>query len=351
MHAFGISFVTDIKILCKNLTSSQGLFVQDYLFFSLPLSLSLFPSLLFYRSTSSSLMLLPSRSLKQRFESSPSHPLPALSPVESDCQYRSTKCCSDCQRETAACLSHFTQCVYSLHEHKVSYAWEDKCGERRRSGCLNKTQTPQKLVVRLLTTRWERKRGWRDQTVKITSREIRSDLTSPRSTHTRTHTDLCISAAAPLHSPTVNHFHDSRRGEITGSQEKWSKHSLQRQEGLSLARSRCNAAISHPRFSSSVSSFALISHSLFLYPVVPPSFLSLSLSLKLCHPLTLHHKVSQTLCLLPLPLIGSHFSLLFSPAPTLHYLSLSGFSALKRQRVTPIATQTQSMSLQPLYLF
>lgn len=225
-------------------------------------------------------MLLPSRSLKQRFESSPSHPLPALSPVESDCQYRSTKCCSDCQRETAACLSHFTQCVYSLHEHKVSYAWEDKCGERRRSDCLNKTQTPQKLVVRLLTTRWERKRGWRDQTVKITSREIRSDLTSPRSTHTRTHTDLCISAAAPLHSPTVNHFHDSRRGEITGSQEKWSKHSLQRQEGLSLARSRCNAAISHPCFSSSVSSFALISHSLslFLYPVVPPSFLSLSLS-------------------------------------------------------------------------
>lgn len=40
MHAFGISFVTDIKILCKNLTSSQSLFVQDYLFFSLPLSLS-----------------------------------------------------------------------------------------------------------------------------------------------------------------------------------------------------------------------------------------------------------------------------------------------------------------------
>lgn len=190
--------------------------------------------------------------------------------------------------------------------------------------------------------------------MKITSREIQSDLTSPRSAHTRTHTDLCISAAAPLHSPTVNHFHDSRRGEITGSQEKWSKHSLQRQEGLSRARSRCNAAISHPRFSSSVSSFALISPSLslFLYPVVPPPF-SLSLSLKLCHPLTLHHKVSQTLCLLPLPLIGSHFSLLFSPAPTLHSLSLSlsGFSALKRQRVTPIATQTQSMSLQPLYLF
>lgn len=192
--------------------------------------------------------------------------------------------------------------------------------------------------------------------MKITSREIRSDLTSPRSAHTRTRTDLCISAAAPLHSPTVNHFHDSRRGEITGSQEKWSKHSLQRQEGLSRARSRCNAAISHPRFSSSVSSFALISPSLSLsfsiqwYPLLS---LALSLSLKLCHPLTLHHKVSQTLCLLPLPLIGSHFSLLFSPAPTLHYLSLSlsGFSALKRQRVTPIATQTQSMSLQPLYLF
>lgn len=143
---------------------------------------------------------------------------------------------------------------------------------------MNKTQTPQKLVVRLLTTRWERKRGWRDQTVKITSREIRSDLTSPRSAHTRTRTDLCISAAAPLHSPTVNHFHDSRRGEITGSQEKWSKHSLQRQEGLSRARSRCNAAISHPRFSSSVSSFALISPSLSLSLSSGAPLLSLSLS-------------------------------------------------------------------------
>lgn len=116
--------------------------------------------------------------------------------------------------------------------------------------------------------------------MKITSREIRSDLTSPRSAHTRTRTDLCISAAAPLHSPTVNHFHDSRRGEITGSQEKWSKHSLQRQEGLSRARSRCNAAISHPRFSSSVSSFALISPSLSLsFSIQWYPLLSLSLSL------------------------------------------------------------------------
>lgn len=187
--------------------------------------------------------------------------------------------------------------------------------------------------------------------MKITSREIRSDRTSPQSTHTRTHTDLCISAAAPLHSPTVNHFHDSRRGEITGSQEKWSKHSLQRQEGLSLARSRCNAAISHPRFSSSVSSFALISPSLsFSIQWCPPPFsLSLSQTLPPPHapPQGVTNTVSAPTASYWLPLFSP---LLSSPHPALS-LSLSGFSALKRQRVTPIATQTQSMSLQPLYLF
>lgn len=78
-------------------------------------------------------------------------------------------------------------------------------------------------------------------------------------------------------STHLNHFHDSGTGQITGSQRKRSKHWLQRQAG---AGARCGAAIAHPRlWSVSLSSGAPLA----LHPR---------------RPLALHHKVSQTECLL-----------------------------------------------------
>lgn len=105
-----------------------------------------FLSLLSYRSGSSSVMLLHSWSLKQRFDSSPSHPLPALSPSEPACQYRDTKWCSHCQRETAACLSHFAQshCAawmstnYPSTERRNMEKEVYSRGVSRRRGKLNK---------------------------------------------------------------------------------------------------------------------------------------------------------------------------------------------------------------------
>lgn len=124
-----------------------------------------------------------------------------------------------------------------------------------------------------------------DKTVKLKPREMQRDAERraylpTAQTHTHRSVALLLRSTT-LHSPTS--LHDSRRGKRSGSQGKWSKQSSQK-AGRALAGSHCSSAISHP-LPPPLPRLSLISPS--LSSGAPPS-------LHLCHPLTLHHKVSQT---------------------------------------------------------
>jgi len=186
---------------------------------------------------------------------------------------------------------HSPTVQHSLAHHKLLLNSEQKFGEcegcvgesKRRRGNLNKTKTLKKLFAPPFG-RWERKAGKRLERCRESLPAHDAD----------SQTGLWLSVAALLRAAPLTYtkplpwLTQGADNQLSGKVES----TLVAKAGRQGACSRCSAALSHPPFCSSASSFALIPST--PHPVMPPPppYPSFPLS----HLLTLHQKVPQTEC-------------------------------------------------------